>query len=237
MSWVENCFEILPSRKKVRWGLSPNTFSDSIRVFQLYHLLSCFQNLSRAGEALQSMNYRLFLVHVLQSGAWLTCRWNHPQISMDSQTAAATILLCSHVPCVEKGNRCSHHLSPKDSDTFSICCESWRSVLLVLVFSFPFMLHSTSKSTISAESLQGLCLTWGLQASLPLLKYLPHQPRQIKSAFILIYSDSTATPNSLHQWSSVFMCMNTMCEICLNEDSSFFLIQWWWGPRTFIFNW
>jgi hypothetical protein len=138
---------------------------------------------------------------------------NHPQISMDSQAAAATILLCSYVPC-EKGESVLPSSKLKGSDRFSMCCEP--TVTHVACTHLFISFHAdTSKSTISAEPLQG---PWpGVYKPLSLPKCIFH----INLAYKKCFNPDTfrfkiqAIPNSLHQWSSKFMCINTMCDICL----------------------
>lgn len=104
---------------------------------------------------------------------------NHPQISMDSQAAAATILLCSHVPC-GKGESVLPPSKLKDSDTFSICCEPTVTHVACTRLFISFR-AATSKSTISAESLQG---PWpGVFKPLSLFKCIFHTNSAYKKCF------------------------------------------------------
>ena len=78
---------------------------------------------------------------------------NHPQLSVDSQAAAATILLSTYVPS-GKGESVLPPSTLKGSDAFSVCCEPTVTHVSCTCLFISF--HAgTSKSTISAEPSPG----------------------------------------------------------------------------------
>lgn len=160
--------------------------------------------------------------------------WSLLQISMDSQAAAATVLLCSLFP--EKGG--VFPPSQKFAITKLLCSTLWprskSSCFLVSAF------------YVFASSCQQIYpFTWTLSTvpylvpciSLPALSSLVHPLYWggiEKGCFVLLCFDSKFINSSQcqHQWLSCFIVMKVTLDICLKDGFQKMLLPLWFRGST-----
>lgn len=162
------------------------------------------------------------------------------QISLDSQAAAATVLLCSLFP-EKRGDACSHHhKSSKSPGSFLL----YRDLVVIHRASYsqpPISLHSGANKSILSLGFHPRFPTWCLAPGLPALPSPVYPPCGIEKAhFVLLCFDSKFLNSSQcqPQWLSCSIFLKVMLDIYLKDrfrNASSPLIQRQNRPRIFGF--
>lgn len=141
------------------------------------------------------------------------------QISMDSQAAAAPVLLCSLFP-EKRRDACSHHhRSSKSPGSFLLYCDP------VVIHRASYSQPSISLQTGANESSLSLGFhprfpTWCFASGLPALPSPVYPPCVIERAyFVLLCFDSKFINSSQcqHQWLSCSIFTKVTLDICLKD--------------------
>lgn len=239
LKWIK-----LPTKLKARQGFSPIVLHG---VTTTLSFTLCSNNLllmSRVGRChtthrastsfvMGTRTCKHSMTHMCGIGSLL-------QISMDSQAAAATVLLCSLFPEKWTGSCSLHHRSLQSPGSFLLYCDP--VVIHCASYSHPSIsFHTGANKSILSLGFHPRFLTWCLASGLPALPFLVYPPRGIeKACFVLLCFDSKFINSSQcqHQWLSCFLFIKVTLDICLQDrfqNASSPLIQRQYNPRIFYF--
>lgn len=229
LMWIK-----LPTKLKSRQDINPTVFHSVITTLSFPR---CSKDL-----LLMSLVGRCRAVHRTRTNFVMgtrTCKHSMThmcgigsllQISMDSQAAAATVLLCSLFP-EKRRDACSHHhRSSKSPGSFLLYCDP------VVIHRASYSQTSISLHTGANKSSLSLGFhprfpTWCLASGLPALPFLVYPPCGIeRTYFVLLCFDSKFINSSQcqHQWLSRSIFIKVTLDICLKDrfqNASFPLIQ------------
>lgn len=151
------------------------------------------------------------------------------QISMDSQAAAATVLLCSLFP-EKRRDACSrHHRSSKSPGSFLLYCD--LVVIHRASYSQPSIsLHTGANKSILSLGLHPRFPTWCLAPGLPAFPSPVYPPCGIvKAHFVLCFGSKFINSSQCQlQWLSRSIFIKVTLDIYLKDrfrNASFALIQ------------